>query len=150
MKIAFDGHPLRGRPAEMTEVVAKEHDAVGVIDDTIGGDFVACRATVLGDVDFLCLPQRLQHAAAPSTSPRGRAVCHDEAMRGCDLLNGMGPISRRLFGSHHIDRGPVYIDADEIDRRGDDLQVLVGEFRRILAGRSEIGVGVRPSRITVR
>jgi len=32
--------------------------------------------------------------------------------------------------------------ADEIDRRGNDLEIFVGEDRRVVAGVGEIGVGV--------
>ena len=40
VKVALDGHPFRGRPAQMPEVVAQEHDPVGIVDNTACGHFV--------------------------------------------------------------------------------------------------------------
>src|SRR5258708_4843163 len=34
-KVAFYRHALRGRPVQMSEVVAKKHDTIGVVDDPL-------------------------------------------------------------------------------------------------------------------
>ena len=41
VKIAFDGHALGRGAAEMAEMIAQEHDAIGIIDDAAGGHLVA-------------------------------------------------------------------------------------------------------------
>src|SRR6266705_1097749 len=56
VKIALYRRALCGCPMEMSKVVAKEHDAIRVVDDPVSGDIVARPATILGDIDLLGIP----------------------------------------------------------------------------------------------
>jgi hypothetical protein len=49
-------------------------------------------------------------------------------------VEGDFSISRRLIGRHHEKDRDVHIDADEVQRRADDLHLRVGELRRVLSG----------------
>jgi hypothetical protein len=67
-------------------------------------------------------------------------------MRGIQrYLAVAGRVVRRL----HVPAGLVDVDADEVERRGDRLQLLVRERRRAAAGFGQVRVGERPSSITV-
>ena len=50
--------------------------------------------------------------------------------------------ARRVVRGDHVKLRRVDVEADEIDRRGDDLQFVGGKFRRVLAGIGEKAVGV--------
>jgi len=52
------------------------------------------------------------------------------------------PISGRLVGGHHEHRRDLDVDADEIQRRTDDLHLIVGELWRVPARRLQVGVVV--------
>src|SRR5262245_63847593 len=52
------------------------------------------------------------------------------------------PVTRRLVRWHDVDIRLVDVDPDEVEWRGDGLQLVVGEPRRILPGPFQVVVGV--------
>ena len=52
VEIPFDGYPVGGRPLQLREIAAEEHDAVAVVDGAVRGRLVRRAAAVLGDVDL--------------------------------------------------------------------------------------------------
>jgi hypothetical protein len=79
------------------------------------------------------------------TDGHGMPAAHGEPGRG-HLRVSLGERNLAPAGSpirrQHVDRRLVRVDADEVQGRGDDLQLLVGELRRVLAGILQVGVGV--------
>ena len=71
-EVALDGDAFRDGALELGEVVAKEHDAVGVVDVAIGGDLVGGGAAVFRDVDLLDVPDVVRRAWGPSRGLPGR------------------------------------------------------------------------------
>src|ERR1035441_593934 len=56
-EVAFDGDALRDGTVELAEVVAQVHDAVAIVDVAIRGERVGGGGAILGDVEFLRLPE---------------------------------------------------------------------------------------------
>src|SRR6266702_5194504 len=56
-EVALDRDTFGDGAVQMGEVVAEIHDAVGVVDVTIGGEDVRGGASVFGDVDFFDVPE---------------------------------------------------------------------------------------------
>ena len=84
MEIAAHRHALGRRALQLRQVAAQEHDAVGVVDETVRGRHVGRRAAVLGDVDVAHVPD-LGHVARPPVE-----------RLGADLEPGR--IHRRILG----------------------------------------------------
>ena len=63
-------------------------------------------------------------------------------MCGNEAGNGSTLPARRLVGRGDVELRRVDVEADEIVRRGDDLQFVGGEFRRVLAGILQKAIGV--------
>src|SRR6516162_11918587 len=57
MEIASHRHSFGGSALQLRKIVAQEHDPVAVVNETISGWLVRSAATVLGDVDFLDVPE---------------------------------------------------------------------------------------------
>jgi hypothetical protein len=127
------------------EIVAQEHDAVGVVDDAVGGAHVGRGAAVLGDVDVLHVPDLGQVARAPierfgrnaqpgrihhrklrrhwqrGEAPRRGGAAQVRVLGGAAHVRARGGAAhvRARGGGAHISSRAINIDADEIDRAAD-------------------------------
>jgi len=63
--MALHRHTLRRRAVQLRQERAHEHDAIGVVDLAVFGEHVFAGAAVLGDEDFLRIPQRLHMLGGP-------------------------------------------------------------------------------------
>src|SRR5690606_30773184 len=105
---------------------------VGVIDFTIISNHVFTGASVLGDVNFFGAPQRLNMFR----SPIKYFGTYRKASNGrLSVTTGEGnlPPAGRFVGGYHIIRD-VNVNANKVQGAADNLQILIREFRRILAG----------------
>jgi hypothetical protein len=138
LEVPIHRYPVGGRPLELRQAGAKEHDAVGVVDLAVVGQHVVGDAPVLGDKDLLRIPEGLHQLRGPVQ----RLRAHGEPGRGhlgVSLGERNVAPAGSLVGGQHVDRRLVNVDADEVQGRGDDLQILVGELRRVLAGILQVG-----------
>src|SRR5262249_17423104 len=87
LEVALHRHAVFGRPLELSQVSAEEHDAVGVINLAVVGNDVLRRAAVLGDASFAfqrdCTNFGAQYIAS------GPIVCQRDDNIGCPLAYGI-------------------------------------------------------------
>src|SRR5262249_7202574 len=65
VKVALDRHAVGSGALELGQAGAKKHYAVSVVDHAVRGRDIVGRATVLGDVNLLCVPERLNEFWGP-------------------------------------------------------------------------------------
>src|SRR4029450_8288058 len=119
LEIALDRYALRCRPMELRQVVAQKHDAIRVVELSVGGDYLIAGAPVLGDEDLLRLPERLHELRRPVHRLGTEREPRVEHLR-VRLAERYLPPAAGLIRGHHVFGRLVDIDPDEIERRSDD------------------------------
>src|ERR1700754_4745336 len=140
-EIAAHRHPFGSRALQLRQIIAQVHDAVEIVDVAVGGDFVVGGGAVLADIDRLDFPD----FCGQPRYPVGRLGADPEPIdihmreRGGKRQHLE---TRRAVDCHHVVLRRIDVQADEIVRRSDDLQLVGGKFRGVLAGICEKAVGV--------
>src|SRR5262249_15698661 len=107
--------------------------------DIVAGTAVFC------DVDLLCLPERLHELRRPveSLRPKRKPLIEHLWMPFGErnFTPTTGDLSW-LIGGKDVNERPIDVDADEIERRAEDFQLVVSEFRRVRALLLQVTVSV--------
>src|SRR5215831_8534720 len=142
-KVPVHRHAFRSRSLELAKAGAQEHHPVGVIHLSVLGDDVRCSAAILGNENRPRAPDLLHMAWRPVHDLRVKDVPRRLHlwMRG---IERDVPVAGRLVGRLYVPTGLVDVDADEVERRGDRLQLLLGELGSPAAGLGQIRLGVPP------
>ena len=139
-EIALNRVAFGGGAVHVSQVVAKEHHAVGIFDAAVGSKDIVGGSAVFRDVEGLGLPDFRYVANGPVNSFRadlkpGGSHVRVGGLHGQNLVSGGGSIGAGKAGV-------VDIVADEVERAADGLHVTGLDLGGVRSFALEIAIGV--------